>query len=327
LHYLTYQGRKSDFFLATHDDAFCKSYPAIQWDVDWVQHNPATDFEAVSSPEIVVFAAERLKAEKAVRLMEAAHVLVNHLPDFLTPPFLAIPDDEKEFEDLKRDHRLGPNASLGGGCAPGLCLSAWIAAKASHKKRLVYALMKYMLSKRTCFVDLMATDPMKRVNVWAEEDLAAHVAFANAIIQAYSVLEELGFDVNASRKRPSTINGKWNPEIKQDLTARLVRGRIDLADHEMWIRHGTPRKIDRSQPHLTGPKAPWAWGAVRDMELAVEDAIARASFLRSRVSSHKLGRNGHFGNGNIDFGFTFLGIFAVFYIESDLCWSGRQSRT
>jgi hypothetical protein len=55
-------------------------------------------------------------------------------------------------------------------------------------------------------------------------------------------------------------NGKWNPEIKQDLTARLVRGRIELADHGMWIRHGTPRKIDRSQPHLNRAESPLGMG-------------------------------------------------------------------
>jgi hypothetical protein len=144
--------------------------------------------------------------------------------------------------------------------------------------------MKYLLSKRTCFVDLMAPRP------WAEKDAAAHVVFANAIIQAYAVIEELGFEVRASQKEPSVVGGNWNPKVKQDLMVRLVKGRIDLADHQMWSVHGPPREIDRRQVHLTGPRAPWAGGPVRDMELAVEDAIARASFLRSRVSSHKLGR-------------------------------------
>jgi hypothetical protein len=290
LHYVTYRGPKSDFFAGIMNSDFREAYPAIQWDGNWSEDNSATDFEAVSCPEIVVFADDRSEAQKAMRLMEAAYVLVYDMPDFLDRLFLAIPDDQKEFEDFKGDHQLGPNAFLGGGCAPGFCLAAWIAAKASHKRHVVYALMKYLLSKRTCFVDLMATDPAKRANVSAEKDLATHVAFTNAIIQAYGVIEELRFAVKASDKKPATINGKWNPEVKQDLTARLVRGRIDLADHETWIVHGPSREIDRKQSHRTGPKARWASGAVSDMELAVEDAIARASFLRSKVSSHKLGR-------------------------------------
>ena len=133
-------------------------------------------------------------------------------------------------------------------------------------------------------------DPSKRTDVWVEKDPAAHVVFASAIIQAYSVIEELGFEVRASQNNPSFINLRWNPTVRQDLTARLEAGRINLADHETWLVHGAPRKIDRVQAHLTGPKARWARGRVRDEELAVEDAIARASFLRSRVSSHRLGR-------------------------------------
>jgi hypothetical protein len=170
------------------------------------------------------------------------------------------------------------------------CLAAWIAAKASHKRTLVYALMKYLLSKKTCFVDLMRMRASDRANVRAGKDPATYVVFANAIVQAYSVIEELGFEVRASQNRPSVIDGRWNPSVKKDLTGRLVKGRIDLADCETWMIQGPPRKVDRSQPHLTGPKAPWARGAARDMKLAVEDAIARASYLRSRVSSHRLSR-------------------------------------
>jgi hypothetical protein len=273
--------------MATHSDAFHQSYPAIQW--NWSEHSSEADFKAVSSPEIVLFARDRSQAEKAVRLMEAAYVaLEDNLPDPLRPLFRAIPDDQEEFQDFIENHHFDPNASYGGCCTSGFCLSACIAARASHNRHLIYALMKYLLSKRTCFVDLMAMHPAERADVRAEKDPVTHVVFANAIVQAYSVIEELGFEVRASQRKPSVINGRWNPEVKKDLIARLVKGRVDLANCETWMIQGPSRGIDRSQPHLTGPKALWARGAARDVELAVEDAIARASYLRSRVSSHRL---------------------------------------
>jgi hypothetical protein len=93
----------------------------IQW--DWTEHPPGTDFNAVSSPEIVLFAQDRLQAEKAVHLMEAAWVLVvDNLPDFLTPLFRAIPDDEEEFQDFMEDHHLDPNAFEAGCCTSGFVL-------------------------------------------------------------------------------------------------------------------------------------------------------------------------------------------------------------
>jgi hypothetical protein len=289
LHYLTYRGLRSDFLVAAHSEAIRQLYPAMQW--DWSENTQAIDFSAVSSPEIVLFAQDRSQAEKAVRLLEAAYVaLVDNLPDPLTPLFRAIPDDQQEFQDFMEAHHFDPNASYGGCCTSGFCLSAWIAARASHNRHLVYALMKYLLSKRTCFVDLLAMHPAERADLRAENDPVTHVVFAHAIVQAYSVIEELGFEVRASQTKPSVIDGGWNPEVRKDLTVRLVKGRIDLANRQTWMIHGPSRVIDRSQPHLTGPKAPWARGAARDIQLAVEDAIARASYLRSRVSSHRLSR-------------------------------------
>lgn len=135
-------------------------------------------------------------------------------------------------------------------------------------------------------------DPANGLRFPILNDFGAHVVFASAIISAYSAIEELGFEVRASNQRPSFIGRKWNPVVQDDLERRLKAGRVDLDEAEVWMVRGRTRRIDRDQSHLTGPKARWARGEVRDVELNVEDAIARAAFLRSRVSSHRLGNRG-----------------------------------
>jgi hypothetical protein len=57
----------------------------------------------------------------------------------------------------------------------------------------------------------METHPTEGSRFGVELDPSNHVLFAQAIIAAYSVIEELGFEVRASNKNPSRLNGKMEP--------------------------------------------------------------------------------------------------------------------
>jgi len=114
-----------------------------------------------------------------------------------------------------------------------------------------------------------------------------HVFNANAITLAYSVLEELSFDIRASSRVPSRIDGHWNPIIKEDLKERLTNGRINITEPILWLLRETPTRIERMRKPPTLGKCEWAGYTVRDEYLDIIEAIAYASWLRSKISAHR----------------------------------------
>jgi hypothetical protein len=103
-------------------------------------------------------------------------------------------------------------------------------------------------------------------------------------------LEELGLEIRASKDNPSKIHGKWNPEVKNDLEERLKDLRVDLSEKLVWIRRGSPKKIELARTPELKSKMSWSSGSVRDAEIDIIDAISYASWLRSKVSSHKINK-------------------------------------
>jgi hypothetical protein len=79
--------------------------------------------------------------------------------------------------------------------------------------------------------------------------------------------------------------------VKRELEDRLKRAKIDISDPIVWsVRGGKSRlEIERPQHLYTRSKrTPWTKWTVRDQYVEIVDAIGHASFLRSRVSSHRL---------------------------------------
>ena len=129
-------------------------------------------------------------------------------------------------------------------------------------------------------------EPGKTITISAK----AHVFYANAIIQAYSVIEELSLEIRASNKKPSLVDGIWNPDVKNNLEGRLTSAVIDLSEDLLWNLRETPTKIERKRKPPALKKAEWASYEVRDVYIKIIDAIAYASWLRSTISSHKLSK-------------------------------------
>ena len=75
--------------------------------------------------------------------------------------------------------------------------------------------------------------------------------------------------------------------MRAELEARLAAAKIDVNDTHVWTRRGRPTRIE-SRRRSTGVGKPrWSRGAVRDIEVSLIDAISDASWLRSKVSTHR----------------------------------------
>ena len=160
-----------------------------------------------------------------------------------------------------------------------------MAAKASFKRKHFISLLKYQLACELHSVDLMDLYPEY---FKLSKNHSDHLRFAYAIVVFYSVLEELGLEIRANKDNPSKVDGKWNPEVKSELEGRLLRAKIDINDKVNWHLRSTPTKIERLNKPEVQKKSSWARDIIRDSEINIIDAIAYASWTRSRIASHKL---------------------------------------
>lgn len=173
---------------------------------------------------------------------------------------------------------------------PGIPLICQLVAKASFREKYVNALTKFQLSVEifsTYWIDLSPShaDYIK-LPLFPYE----HFRFAYAIVIAYSIIEELGLAVNASRDKPSSIKGEWNPVVKEDLEKRLIIAGINIQESIVWQHRGSKTVVERElekKPSTFKKKASWSFGNVRDVEIPVVDAINLTSFIRSSIASHK----------------------------------------
>ncbi|MHB1195079.1 MAG: hypothetical protein ACYC6F_18810 [Longimicrobiales bacterium] len=168
--------------------------------------------------------------------------------------------------------------------------AALIAARASRNHDLDYALTLLGLSQALAAIHVMDLDPSH----WHYGPAVSpfpfdHARLAYSIIAAYAVLEQLGLEVRASAQRPSRQEATWDPDVLRDLENRLKSRGIDLQDHAVWTARGTPRSLERGRPTKPIGSVSWAGGPIRDHEVAVVDAVADLSWLRSKIASHRMG--------------------------------------
>src|SRR6266540_6578969 len=173
----------------------------------------------------------------------------------------------------------------------GLTHACALAAQASRDHSSTYAIHKLHLSYRSCSTNLMDLQPSPYKLYPVEKDAIAHVYVANAITSDYSAIEELRLEVVVPRGQSSRMpDGSWNPQIKADLERRLRAAHIDLSDTHVWTLRGPPTRIERRRQPKGAGKPKWSRGSVRDIELPIVDALAMASWLRSKVSTHRFSR-------------------------------------
>jgi len=238
--------------------------------------------------EIIIYSSSKERAQYVANLLLAAHCL--YTGELLTDDERTVfPNRAETIDEIAEQEIAGGHDCIGVSNLPVSCL---IAAKASQKHAYQYAIFKYLLSFQTIPLGPRALDPQgdwtpgKAVSLYPKE----HVYFSSAISQAYSVLEELSIEIRASKNNPSTIHGKWNPKVKNNLQERLIVAGINLSEPLLWTIRDTPTKIEKVRKPKSIKKTEWASFKVRDEYIEIIDAIAFASWLRSSVSAHKFSR-------------------------------------
>ena len=253
-----------------------------------LEQNPLCSIITDGEPakEIIIYAQSKERAEYVANLIIATHCL--YTGDLCAYYDRTVFQNRAEtVEEIAKQLSVGGHSTLGIYNLPVACL---ISAKASQKKAYQYAIFKYLLSYQAVPIHARDLDPQgdwipgKVISMFPKE----HISYTTAITLCYSVLEELSLDIRASNKEPSMINGKWNPRIKRELEERLISAGIDLSEHLLWTLRDTPTKIERERKPTILQKTEWAYCKVRDVYVNVIDAIAYSSWLRSKVSAHKL---------------------------------------
>jgi hypothetical protein len=238
----------------------------------------------IESKEVFITAESETVARRvasdivgAMTLLEGSSALIPDLSD-------AFHWQHDPAPNVKRLH-------AGHWATSGFPLACRIAVRVSYSLRLEYALAKFKLSSETASFGWIDLDPCHSETIPRWHRAEDHVRLATAIVLAYSVLEELELEVRASARNPSSVKGQWNPVVKRELEDRLEQAGIDLSDPVVWSVRGGKSRLEAERPqHLyaTSTRTPWTRWDIRDRHVEVVDAIGHASFLRSKVSSHRL---------------------------------------
>jgi hypothetical protein len=236
--------------------------------------------------EVVIQAHNYNSAQNAFTMINCAHALSH--TELLSEIQSVIPKNKKEYEnifpdELSRHHTDTIETSH----FPLACI---IAAKASNKRSYKYALAKFRFASELHSVFRVDKDPSSATeHLGVSPFISNHVRYAYSIIASYSTIEEVGLEIRASATNPSLIDGKWNPKVKNDIEKRLKKAGIDPKETFPWDLRGKPTRIEKSKQLPSKGRCSWAKGPyVRDCELEIIDAINVASYLRSKISSHKI---------------------------------------
>jgi len=251
------------------------------WDISFIEERRYPP-RLRNGREIIINSKSWHRAQYALNLILSSILLYSGNPPLIEMDLVAHNDEEPEFYDpLYRKaitEKYMSTLDIPAACA--------IAAKVSRKRKWVYALTKYKFSTSLYGVFHVDLEPFKSSHLAVSPFPEDHVMFSHAIVSAYSAIEDLGLEVRASQKRPSRINGKWNPIVRNDLEDRLEIANINLDETILWTIRGPMRKIEKTRGLPVLENASWARGPVRDAEIKIIDAIAYSDWLRDCVASH-----------------------------------------
>jgi hypothetical protein len=231
--------------------------------------------------EVLINARTEVVAQRAAFLLQGSLDLLDGHSIFSQMGGTLEILDAKRASSADRKHRASRSQS-------NIPLACKVAARIGTKRRWIYSLSKLWLSYQNISIAGVDLDPTHSENIPKSTHPRDHVAYANAIQLAYAAIEELGLEIRANADKPSTLNGKWNPPVKEDLESRLCAGGVNLDDPFYWNLRGPKTILDNRYPPRITSLAPWARHQVRDGVLEVADAIAHVSWLRSKVATHRL---------------------------------------
>jgi hypothetical protein len=232
--------------------------------------------------EVILHASTWSTAQRALDLIHGCRLLIQG-PDVIG--FKLVAHNREDPVGLKEHERELIRQTLSTTDIPRACA---IAAKASRRRMWVYGVAKYKFSLGVQAVHIMDLEPWHSPHLPVSSFPDDHVRFSHAIVAAHSVLEDLGLEIRATAQNPSRIKGKWNSVVKQDLEDRLIKAGVDLKEQLLWTVRGPKRKIETIRPIPPGRRAPWSAWIIRDTEIPIVDAIARADWLRDKIASHSV---------------------------------------
>jgi len=153
-----------------------------------------------------------------------------------------------------------------------------------------YALEKYRFSLELDCITAHSTHP-KYGQIFENITSIARsqVNQLAAITSAYSVIEELGLEIRASKENPRFIGGdsEWNPKVWGDTKSRLIAAGVDVNKAFNWVLRGDPTAIHLNIANSFGTPSDYQnYKDVYDKDLHIIEAIQVASALRNLVASH-----------------------------------------
>jgi len=234
--------------------------------------------------QLHIEASNEGKAQRALDAIWSAHGILEFEAD--DDPYLMVYRPEGDYHPGVDECFMASRAAY---YPRSILRACFLATKAARRRKHQYALAILHRSMALHSNNPMQLDPASARHVRLSPNPADHVRLGYAIVTAYAVIEQLGLEVRASQSNPSFINGAWNPNVRSELEARLKQAGIDLNDLAVWHLRGPRTRIENARGVRALRRANWAWGAVRDLEVEVVDAIAGASWLRSKVSAHRIG--------------------------------------
>jgi len=234
-----------------------------------------------TQPIIVVWAPNRIIAQGVANLIAAASSVLNgylFLEDILAIPKKA--DDREDLDELTYISRRNNCFA-----APGFAQAAALAAKCSRRARLTYALIKLWSSFRSCSRDWMDFHPDYGQAFGVTRSPVDHIIFSQAIVSAYSAIEEPGLSVGTGIQAYDA--GRFLPEVQKNLDIRLKAAGIDPSHSFIWTVRGTKTRLEKNLPMPRSTKTSWTKNTIRDRYISLAEAIARARWLRSKASAHE----------------------------------------
>ncbi len=215
-------------------------------------------------------------------------------------PMSAI-ESKIDLSQRSLDEKIGYK-NIQGYSSPSIPLIFYLLKKASCNSSLLNGIIKYHLSTEIIYFNEMEVNDIEDWKTSGSRYF--QMRFAYAIITAYSVIEELGLEVRASKDNPTKLpNGEWNPLVLEPLEKRLMNANINLEKKFLWINRGEETEIEKRYPLKysnlilernneteQGNKVDNEYFEfMKDCYVYLPDAINYLSTLRSKVSSHAVG--------------------------------------
>jgi hypothetical protein len=247
-----------------------------------------------SNLEVMIYARTFQQALAANQLIEAADCLVNGVANSDDINNLIVYAVENEGENQRIADYFGlitPGYnSVIFQQKPDTFLTCKITARASFRRKFIIALHKYFISCNLHCNHGIDLDPTHApYHIPLPVLTSDHLRYAYAIMISYSIIEELQLEVRASSNKPTYLpNGDWNPKVRTDLEARLTNAGIDISETVLWNVRGGVTTLEKRRRPKAVCKAEWAYGDVRDCEVNIIDAISDLSWMRSKITAHKV---------------------------------------